>query len=95
MLMKLLGFGELVLGIIIGLHLLYGMFSRDAAMLALDYFFIRGIMFAVTSKDIASMIDLVFGTYALLVLVGIFPQQFIITIGLIVWHSQKAVFSLL
>ena len=94
MLMKILGFIELGFGVIIGFHLLYGMFAIDTVITALYYFFIRGTIFVVVSKDFASIVDLVFGIYAVLALNSIF-SHYSITVALIVWHSQKAVFSLL
>lgn len=92
--MKILGFIELILALAVGLHLLYGMFSRDAVMFAVGYIFLRGIVFAISSKDFASIVDLLFGGYALLALNGVF-SHFTITIALIVWFAQKALFSLL
>ncbi|MBI4010020.1 MAG: hypothetical protein HY361_02390 [Candidatus Aenigmarchaeota archaeon] len=92
--MKILGFVELLFAAIIGLHLLYDLFSRELALIVVGYIFFRGLLFTISSKDFASIVDLMFGTYALLAMNGIFLHS-AITIALVVWFSQKALFSLL
>ena len=94
MFMKILGFIELIFAIIIGLHLLYGMFSQHLVLIVVGYIFLRGLIFTISSKDIASIIDLIFGVYVMLAVNGIF-SHYTMTIALIVWFSQKAIFSLL
>lgn len=92
--MKILGFIELIFAIVIGTHLLYGMFSRGTVMIAIGYIFLRGVIFTIFSKDFASIVDLIFGVYAILAIYGIF-SHYTITIALVVWFAQKALFSLL
>ena len=92
--MKILGFVELLFAVVTGLHLLYSVFSIDIVLIVVGFIFIRGILFTITSKDFASIVDLVFAVYAILALNGIF-SHYVITIALIVWFSQKALFSLL
>lgn len=94
MLMKILGFVELFFAIIIGMHLLYGTFANDTVIFVVGYIFLRGAIFAVTSRDFASIVDLIFGIYAVLALNGIF-SHFTITIALVVWFGQKALLSIL
>lgn len=91
--MKILGFAEMLFAIVIGLHLLYGTFARDTVMVAVGYIFARGILFTISSRDFASIVDLMFGVYAVLAMNGIF-SHFTITIALVVWFAQKALFSL-
>lgn len=94
MLVKILGFIELVGGIVIGAHLLYGMFSLNDVHMAIWFLIIKGGFFTIVSKDFASMVDLVIAAYAIMALYGIFSNA-AVTIAMIVWLGQKSFFSLL
>lgn len=94
MLVKILGIIELWGGIVIGAHLLYGFFSLNDVYVAIVFLLLKGGFFTITSKDFASMVDLVIATYAILALYNIFSNP-VITIATIVWLGQKAFFSLL
>ena len=94
MIMKILGFMELVFAIIIGLHLLYNMFSMNTVLTAVSLVILRGVIFTISSKDFASIVDLFLMSYVLAALFGIFSNS-TITIAVVVWLSQKAFFSLL
>lgn len=94
MLVKILGFIELWGGILIGAHLLYGLFALNDVHMAIWFLIIKGGFFTMVSKDFASMVDLVIAAYAILALYNIFSNP-IITIAIIVWLGQKAFFSLL
>ena len=91
--MKFLGLIELIFAIVIGMHLLYNWFSKEIALITISYVFARGIIFTISSKDFASIVDLIFGVYAILAVYGVF-SHFTVTIALIVWFAQKALFSL-
>lgn len=92
--MKILGFIELIFAIIVGGHLLYSIFPREIVFLIVVYILIRGVLFAISSKDMASIIDILFGVYVLLALYGFFSNS-VITIAFTVWLAQKGLFSLL
>jgi hypothetical protein len=55
------------------------------------YLIIKGVLFTVMSKDIASIIDLICGLYALSIVLGFFNP--IITLIVILYLAQKVVFS--
>ncbi len=92
--MKILGLLELIFAVIIGAHLLYGMFSREIVFFIIGYILIRGGLFIISSKDIASIVDLIFGIYVLIALYGIFSNP-AVTIAFVVWFAQKGLFSVL
>ncbi len=94
MMMKFLGLLELIFAIVIGLHLLYGMFAKDTVIFMVGYILVRGIIFTISSKDIASIIDLIVGGYVLLAVNGTFSNP-VVTIVSVVWLSQKGIFSIL
>lgn len=94
MLIKILGLIELWGGIVIGAHLLYGLFLPNDVYMAIWFLIIKGGFFTIISKDFASMVDMVIAAYAIIALYNIFSNP-TITIAMLVWLGQKAFFSLL
>lgn len=94
MIMKILSMMEFVFAIIIGLHLLYNMFSMNIVLTVVGIIISRGVIFVIVSKDLASIVDLGLMVYVLAALFGIFSNP-AITIAVVVWLSQKGFFSML
>ncbi|MBU0757305.1 MAG: hypothetical protein KKF44_04515 [Nanoarchaeota archaeon] len=87
-----------ILGIMDAICALFFLFTHyfavpdKALYIIAAYLFTKGLLFTVMSKDIASIIDLCAGLYALMITMGISIP--VITTVVVVFLAQKAALSL-
>ena len=91
---KIWGLTQFAAAIIIGLHFFLGMFSQNIVLIVALYILIWAGIFVISSKDVASIIDVIAAVYILLANYGIFHNA-TITIAVIVWLAQKAFFAMI
>ncbi|MBI4895966.1 MAG: hypothetical protein HY832_00245 [Candidatus Aenigmarchaeota archaeon] len=90
---KLLSLLDLIATLLIGLHLLFGLFPLSTVILVPYYFILKGAIFTL-GKDVASAVDLVCGIYLLLAVYGLFSSG-LMTIIVFVWLFQKSFFGVI